>query len=179
MKPIGKMNQAELAAYVHQHLSDSGLFIVLSGGAAVGIYTDGEYVSGDIDFVNARFASRNKIEKSMKELGFTPIGRHFEHPDSDHIIEFPPGPLQFGDGKVKTIDEMKFDTGTLRIISPTDCIKDRLAHYYHWGDRQCLKQAILVASKHKVNLVDLQNWSKLEGKLNEFDEIKHDLIKNA
>jgi len=179
MKPIGKMSQAELAAYVHQHLSDSGLYIVLSGGAAVGIYSNGEYVSGDIDFVNARFASRNKIEKSMKELGFSPIGRHFEHPDSDHIIEFPPGPLQFGDGMVQTTDEMRFETGTLRIISPTDCIKDRLAHYYHWGDRQCLKQAVLVASKHKVNLVELQEWSKLEGKLEEFDNIKHNLVGNT
>ncbi len=179
MKPISKMNQAELAAFVVQHLSDSGLYFVLSGGAAVGIYSNGEYVSGDIDLVNARFASRDNIEKSIMKLGFMPMGRHFEHPDTNQIVEFPPGPLQFGDGKVTTIDEMKFDTGVLRIISPTDCIKDRLAHYYHWGDRQCLKQAILVASKHKVDLVELQEWSKLEGKLDEFDNIKHDLIKNT
>ncbi len=179
MKSIVKMSQAELAAYVHQHLKDSGLYVVLSGGAAVGIYSNGEYVSDDIDLVNARFASRDKIEKSMGELGFKPIGRHFEHPDSDQIIEFPPGPLQFGDGRVKSIDEMKFDTGILQIISPTDCIKDRLAHYYHWGDRQCLKQAILVSSKHKINLDDLQEWSKSEGKLDEFDNIKHDLINNT
>ena len=179
MKSIDKMSQAELAAYVDQHLKDLGLYVVLSGGAAVGIYTYGEYVSGDIDLVNAHFAVREKIDKAMNELGFSPIGRHFEHPDTDHIIEFPPGPLQFGDGKVKAINEMRFDTGTLRIISPTDCIKDRLAHYYHWGDRQCLKQAILVASKQKVNLVELQEWSKLEGKLDEFDNIKHDLFKNT
>ena len=176
MKSIDKMSQAELAAYVDQHLKDSGLYVVLSGGAAVGIYSNGEYVSGDIDLVNAHFAIRDKIEKAMKELGFSPVGRHFEHPDSDHIIEFPPGPLQFGDGRVKSIDEMEFDTGILRIISPTDCIKDRLAHYYHWGDRQCLKQAILVASKHKVNLVELREWSKSEGKLDKFENIELDLI---
>jgi hypothetical protein len=60
MKSIDKMSQAELAAYVHEHLRNSGLYVVLSGGAAVGIYSDGEYVSGDIDFVNAGFASRKK-----------------------------------------------------------------------------------------------------------------------
>ncbi|MCJ7715328.1 MAG: hypothetical protein MUO54_02245, partial [Anaerolineales bacterium] len=47
MKSIDKMSQAELAAYVDQHLKDSGLYVVLSGGAAVGIYSNGEYVSGD------------------------------------------------------------------------------------------------------------------------------------
>jgi len=178
MKSIDKMSQAELAAHVHEHLKNSGLYVVLSGGAAVGIYSNGEYVSKDIDFVNARFAARDKIEKSMEELGFSPFGRHFEHPNSEHIVEFPPGPLQFGDGRVKDISELEFDTGILQIISPTDCIKDRLAHYYHWGDRQCLKQAILVASKHKINLIEVQKWSKSEGKLDEFKKIKNDLIKD-
>ncbi len=179
MKPISKMNQAELAAFVVQHLSDSGLYFVLSGGAAVGIYSNGEYVSGDIDLVNARFASRDNIENSMNKIGFILYGRHFEHPETDHIVEFPPGPLQFGDGMVQSTNEIEFDTGTLRIISPTDCIKDRLAHYYHWGDRQCLKQAILVASKHEVNLDEIQEWSKLEGKSDEFDNIKHNLTRNT
>jgi hypothetical protein len=178
MKSIDRMSQAELAAYVHEHLKNSGLYVVLSGGAAVGIYSNGEYVSKDIDFVNAGFAARDKIEKSMEELGFSPFGRHFEHPNSEHIVEFPPGPLQFGDGRVKDISELEFDTGILQIISPTDCIKDRLAHYYHWGDRQCLKQAILVASKHKINLIEVQKWSKSEGKLDEFKKIKNDLIKD-
>lgn len=175
MKPISKMNQAELAAFVVQHLSDSGLYFVLSGGAAVGIYSNGEYVSGDIDLVNARFASQDKIEKSMLKISFMPFGRHFEHPETDHIVEFPPGPLQFGDGKVATIDEIEFDTGVLRIISPTDCIKDRLAHFYHWGDRQCLQQAIMVSSKHDININELRDWSKSEGKSEEFESILDNL----
>jgi len=177
MKPINKMSQAELAAYINDHLRRSRIEVVLSGGAAVGIYSNGEYVSKDIDFVNTLFAGRDKIDKAMEEIGFTPFGRHFEHPDSDHIVEFPPGPLQFGDGKVENISELKFDTGILRIISPTDCIKDRLAHFYHWGDRQCLAQAIIVASKHKINLNEVQKWSKSEGKLDEFNKIENDLKK--
>lgn len=179
MKSIDKMSQAELAAYVNEHLRNSELYVVLSGGAAVGIYSDGEYVSGDIDFVNAGFANWKTIEKSMGNLGFFSKGRHFEHPKSDHIVEFPPGPLQFGDGSVKNISELVFDTGRLQIISPTDCIKDRLAHFYHWGDRQCLKQALLVASKHSVNLRELQEWSKSEGKLDEFEKIKNELKKDC
>jgi len=63
----------------------------------------------------------------------------------------------------------------LQIISPTDCVKDRLAHYYHWGDRQCLQQAILVAAKHDIDLKEIQEWSKSEGKFDEFEKIKKDL----
>jgi len=175
MKPIKKMTQAELAAYVHDHLRKSGIEVVLSGGAAVGIYSSGEYVSRDIDLVNARFAGVGKIEKAMAEIGFTAIGRHYEHPETDHIVEFPPGPLHFGDGRAAEVQEMKFRTGTLRIISPTDCIKDRLAHYYHWGDRQCLQQAILVASRHMIDLNVIQSWSRAEGKLDEYEKIKGNL----
>lgn len=111
----------------------------------------------------------------MCELDFIREGRHFKHPESDVIIEFPPGPLQFGDGVVKDVLELVFDTGTLQIISPTDCIKDRLAHYYHWGDRQCLYQANLVAAKHDIDLKEIQEWSKSEGKTDEFEKIKKNL----
>lgn len=175
MKSINQMTQAEIAAYVQEHLRKRGIKVVLSGGAAVGIYSSGKYVSKDIDLVNVRFANRKQIEKTMIELGFVPAGRHFEHPDSDHIIEFPPGPLALGDFLVDEVNEIKYDTGVLQILSPTDCIKDRLAHYYHWGDRQCLTQAIMVAENHKVDISELEKWSQNEGKLSSFDKIKDKL----
>lgn len=177
MKKIERMSQAELAAYVQDHLRKAGIEVVLSGGAAVGIYSNGAYISRDIDLVNVRFTARGKMEKAMKELGFSQYGRHFEHPDSDHIVEFPPGPLIIGDLNVKDISELRFDTGILRVISPTDCIKDRLAHYFHWGDRQCLAQAEMVASRNEIDLDEIQDWTKSEGKLDELKKIRNRLEK--
>ena len=66
------------------------------------------------------------------------------------------------------MDEHKLPTGILRIISPTDCVKDRLAGYYHWNDLQCLEQASLVAEAIKIDLEEIERWSKVEGKLGEF-----------
>lgn len=172
MKSISQMTQAEIAAYVQEHLRKREIKVVLSGGAAVGIYSSGKYVSKDIDLVNAIFAKRKKIEEAMIELGFVPTGRHFEHPDSDHIIEFPPGPLTLGDFVVENLNEIHYETGTLQVLSPTDCIKDRLAHYFHWNDRQCLTQAIMVAENHCVDLGELEEWSRNEGKLSDFKQIK-------
>jgi hypothetical protein len=176
LKAISEMNQAELAAYVQNHLSARGVEVVLSGGAVVGIYSDGLYVSKDIDLINVFFADRRQIEATMREIGFVPVGRHFEHPDSNQIFEFPPGPLSIGNEKVAEIAEIIQTTGLLRTLSPTDCIKDRLAHYFHWGDRQCLAQAKLVAANQDFDLEEVQDWAKREGQSEAFINIKDDLI---
>jgi hypothetical protein len=63
-------------------------------------------------------------------------------------------------------------TGSLRLVSPTDCVKDRLAHYFHWHDRQSLAQAILVAQKHTIDLREVAGWSKAEGMQDQFRQIR-------
>jgi hypothetical protein len=47
------------------------------------------------------------------------------------------------------VEELVTSTGILRIISATDCVKDRLAWYYHDNDKECLEQAVLVAENNK------------------------------
>jgi hypothetical protein len=176
MKPIEEMKQAELAAYIQTELRKAGIFVVLSGGAAVGIYSRGDYVSKDIDLVNAGFAERSRINRVLLSLGFQSVGRHYEHPKSDHIVEFPPGPLTLGDEPVETTNELSYETGNLEVLTPTDCIKDRLAHYYHWGDNQCLHQALLVAKNYDIDLTEIESWSKDEGQQDKFETIRDSLI---
>jgi len=48
-------------------------------------------------------------------------------------------------------------------MSPTDCVKDRLAAFYHWNDRQSLEQAILVSRRQSVDLKEIRRWSLKEG----------------
>jgi len=175
MKPVRAMTQAELGAYVQSHLSAKGIDVVLSGGAVVAIYTSGKYVSRDLDFVNRYSAKRSVIKRAMEELGFQEVGRHFEHPDSEYFVEFPPGPLSLGEENIIRIDELDMETGILRLISPTDCVKDRLAWYYHDGDRQCLSQAILISNEHQIDMSEIRKWSEREGKLDEFEKIKAQL----
>jgi hypothetical protein len=139
----------------------------------VAIYSENRYVSMDIDLVNNHFASRREIREAMRVLGFEEQGRHFIHPDTDLFVEFPPGPLSVGEEQVKEVREIRLDTGLLRIISPTDCIKDRLAAYYHWNDAQSLEQAVLVADSVEVDIDEVERWSKVEGKGQEFSQIRH------
>ncbi len=50
----------------------------------------------------------------------------------------------------------------LRLLSPTDCVKDRLAAYFHWNDRPSLEQAILVCFAQDVDLREVRRWSLRE-----------------
>jgi len=171
VKPIGEMSQPEIGAYIHTQLRGRGIDVVLSGGAAVGIYSAGKYVSQDLDLVRGYAASLRAIAAAMGEIGFKEAsGRYFKHPDAKHLVEFPPGPLTVGEEPVRQIDEMVFSTGTLRVISPTDCVKDRLAAFYHFGDRQGLMQASMVASQNQVDIEEIRRWSKGEGQRGKFKE---------
>lgn len=172
MKPVRDMTQPELGAYVQSHLGAKGIDVVLSGGAVVAIYTSGKYVSRDLDLVNRYSVERSLIKSAMEELRFKEVGRHFEHPDSEFFVEFPPGPLSIGEEYIIRINELEMETGILRVISPTDCVKDRLAWYYHDNDRQCLLQAIMVSSEHQIEMNEIRKWSEREGKLEEFEYIK-------
>jgi hypothetical protein len=178
VKSIDKMTQGELAAFVQSNLRKFGVDVVLSGGATVAIYSNNKYVSNDLDFIDLYFSKRQLIREAMESMGFKEKGRYFRHPDTKYFVEFPPGPLTVGEDAVTDIHEIKYSTGLLRIISPTDCVKDRLACYYHWGDGQCLHQALLVAQEHKIEIGKIKRWSLAEGKLDEFNEFKKRLARN-
>jgi len=175
MKSIKDMTQLEVGAYVCSHLGKKGIEVVLSGGASVSLYSKNKYISKDLDLVDINSVSRIKLEFAMKEIGFVEKNRYFQHPDSKYIVEFPPGPLTVGEEHITHTDEVKLVTGVLKVISPTDCVKDRLAAYYHWGDKQSLEQAILVASEKGVDIGEIRRWSKGEGKSAEFQAIEDKL----
>jgi hypothetical protein len=177
MKSVAKMTQAELGAYIQSQLMNKGIEVVLAGGAAVAMYSGNKYVSKDLDLINIYGANRRKIRAAMLEIGFYEEGRYFRHLDSQFFAEFPPGPLAIGAEPVKEIIEKKLSTGILKVISPTDCVKDRLAAYYHWGDQQSLLQATLVARQNKIDLDEIKRWSLMEGKLDEFESIRDRLTK--
>ncbi len=172
MKAIAKMEQAELAAFVQSNLARLGVAVVLSGGAAVSVYTKNRYISADIDLVNVSAVPERRLAEGMESLGFRREGRHFRHPESGFILEFPPGPLAVGMEPVRQVDEIELTTGVLRIVSPTDCVKDRLAAYYHWKDLQCLEQAVMVGQDNAIDLDEVRRWSEQEGKGEAFSEVE-------
>jgi len=178
MKPISEMNTEELAAYVCTALENAGIQTVLSGGSCVEIYSQGRYTSNDIDLIDRFNGGHRKIKEVLETIGFYEYKtkRYFVHDETDLFLEFPRGPLGVGDSPVKKIAERKTETGNLKLLTPTDCIKDRLAAYYHWGDKQSLQQAIWVAEENVYDYDDVLHWSDEEGMLDKFEHFRVKLL---
>ena len=174
MKTIKEMSMMELGGYLCDALKAKDIPVVLSGGSCVEIYSRGEYTSYDLDLINQYNEQFNKIKQTMQELGFREQDRYFVHEDTKLFVEFPSGPLGVGDAPVNEIAEIDTEAGVLRLLTPTDCIKDRLAAYYHWDDEQCLQQAIWVAEQNEFDFEAVKLWS-----INESSEKKFMIFTEA
>ena len=155
----------ELAALVSQTLEAEGIKATLSGGGAVSVYTHNRYQSSDLDFVTS--ARRDALGAALRPLGFIPASdlRRVTHPGTALFLEFPAGPLEFGDRVVHHDEIPRLETpwGPLRVIMPTQCVMDRLAAYWHWRDRQSWDQAVMVAAHQTVDYEELLAYAASEG----------------
>ncbi|MFZ4715448.1 MAG: hypothetical protein ACOYL6_17115 [Bacteriovoracaceae bacterium] len=165
-------SEKELWEYVAVHLKKKGIDTVLVGGAVVSIYSNGAFRSGDLDFVKTSILV-TKLEKTMNELGFKKRGRHYVHPDCKHLfVEFPGGPpLGIGEDNTIIPDEVEVNGTIIKIFSPTDCVKDRLASYIHFKAPEGLDQAVLVAKNQDVNLASIKKWCKGKSSDWAFDDL--------
>jgi hypothetical protein len=164
-----------LAEIVSSELKKNGIDAVLVGGACVSIYSENKYESGDLDYIT--HTELRELEKVMNKIGFyRKSGRHFEHPDCRYFVEFPAPPIGIG----REVPITKFnDIGSVRLFSPTDCVKDRLIQYYSWKDPQTLEQALMVARAQKVNLQEIKRWSERENALEKYLEFESRLKTGA
>ncbi len=176
MKSISEMNRLELASFVSTKLQESGISVVLSGGSCVSIYSEDKYVSMDLDFIETGLSSRTEVTMCMESLGFVVDHRYFRHPEAELLVEFPAGPLGIGNQPITQFNEISTTVGVLRLLTPADCVKDRLAWFYHTGDTECLEQAYMVVRKHVIDLDEIARWSAGESKAEEFEKLKESLI---
>ena len=149
----------EIATLVSVALEAAGITAVLGGGGAVSHYSENEYMTTDLDFITVE---RNKvIAPIVANLGFTLEGKDFHHPQSRFFLEFPPGPLSFGDRYIDSSEATTLKTphGVLRIITPTQCVLDRLAWFVHRNDLQARDQALMVASRQNIDWDDVYTWA--------------------
>jgi hypothetical protein len=168
-----KMTLEQFAIAVATELKKYDIDVVLTGGAVVSIYSTGKYVSKDADFLSA--TDYKTIMTAMHKLGFKNIGKDFYHDDTNFSVEFPGSQLIIGNSPMKPEGTIESKGFTLRLLSPTQCVMDRLAAFYHWRDRQSLDQALLVAQNHPIKIKKIEKWSKSEGEESKFIEFLNKL----
>lgn len=169
-------SEKELWEFVASHLAKRGIGTVLVGGSVVAIYSDGAYKSGDLDFVLETIFTKD-LPAILREIGFErKAGRHYKHPHCKHLfIEFQNPPVGIGDDTTIKPDRIEVDGISIKIFSPTDCIRDRLASYIHFKAEEGLDQAVLVARRQPFNLKKIEQWCKSEGASKAFQDFKNAL----
>lgn len=157
-----KTTAVELAAIVSEALQAAGIVATLSGGGAVSVYTDNRYQSEDLDFVTTAVLA--ELKQVLEPLGFvhrgTPRLSVFEHPATRWHVAFSPAPLAFAGTYVDPSEctELETRAGSVRIITATHAVMDRLTAAAAWQDAQALDQAELVA----VHQRDKVDWDALD-----------------
>jgi hypothetical protein len=173
---LSRLTTERLAAVVCDALERHGFTAVLTGGACVMIYAEGKYVSKDMDFVLAPQDRLGEVEAAFGGLGFRAAGRVYVHPDVDMAVDVGNRwPLAVGQEILKPPPSRLVSGYRLRMLSATDCVKDRLAAFYYWEDRQAFEQAILVCLAQRVNMREVGRWSRAEGQELGFSEFQREL----
>jgi hypothetical protein len=166
----------ELAGLLYHHLKEDGIEVILVGGSCVTIYSNNRYFSSDLDYVSHQ--DFHKIEESLKKIGFIKNGKIFKHPQCQFLIDFVTQPVSIGDEIITKFEEISTEYGSFKLLTVTDCVKDRLASFYHWDDRQGLNQALDVCMDHKININKIREWSKKQGFEDKFLIFEEELKKS-
>ena len=159
-----------VAAAVAGALRTHRIRAVLTGGACAALYSEGANHSRDLDFIVVEGATRNEMDTAMVSIGFARRGDRYVHPRARFYVEFPRGPLAIGgEYRIRPVTRST-SHGRVLMLSATDSCRDRLAAFYHWGDRQSLTVAAWIAARNRVNLATLQRWSTAEGLAEGFEQ---------
>lgn len=150
----------ELAGYVSEELRKRGIETILVGGACVTIYSKNRYQSYDLDYIT--YEDMRKVRKALLELGFAEKAQYFQHEGCQWFVEFVAPPIAVGNEAVTKFNSLKTSLGTIKLLRPVDSVKDRLASFYHWNDRQGLAQAVNICLEQQIDLTEVQRWSQLE-----------------
>lgn len=165
----------ESATIVCALLKEKNIDVVLTGGSCMEIYTNSNYSSYDLDFIANPGVKAKQVIQAMLDLGFekTTDG-YFKYSRNPYLIEFPTGPVTVGDERPLVHQELKTHIGTLTLLTPTNCVKDRLCAYFYHGGEECYTQAVAVAHKNNIDKEDLIAWAKNEK--SEIDKVVDSLL---
>jgi hypothetical protein len=134
----------------------TGLRAVLVGGAAVSLYTQGRYVSGDFDVVAG---VHDAFDLAMKNNGFVTEDRRghllvgWYHPQYPSLgVQVVSGPLFDGMSDPTKIKVISVGRGHLSMAAVEDLIADRLGQFAASNN---LDQSLLRQAKWLVRMPDL------------------------
>jgi len=161
---------SQVAAIISGCMDEEGYDPVLTGRSCAAIYAGSSIHPKTLDFV-ARDFTIEEVAKTMAGVGFLDSGhRTFSNKYCPYEVLLMPYPVRVGDDVVSDAKVMRTAKGSLKLLTPTDCVRQRLSMFYRWNDRDALDDALKVASKHEIDMELLRRWSDWEWANDHYEE---------
>ena len=147
-------------------LDSGGYRAVLTGGSAATAYAPEAYQSADLDYI-ANFAYfKEEFDAILNEIGYSRRTlRVYACPVTPLTLEFPNDENMIGSDYVKDFATLERDGMKLYILTPTDCVRDRLCSYFWFNSVSALGAAVAVARFQEVDLEFVRIWAEREGEI--------------
>jgi hypothetical protein len=165
----------EFWMYVAANLKKSGFDTILVGGGVATIYSDGAYMSGDIDLVMASMMqSSGDVGKALNEMGFNKKRqRSYSKEGCRFTIDVSSFPVTIGEDYIaeKSLKEAIYNGESVKMLSSTDCILDRLNKAYHYADETAFDAAVEVAKRQPYKIERIKEFchaNKMTGLFDRF-----------
>jgi hypothetical protein len=149
-------------------LERAGIRAVLTGGSAAAVYAPEAYQSDDVDFIASFTSKKKEFDSTLLTLGFVKNGRIYAHPQIVPTLDFPDDELLIGDELIKETRTMVRGSLFLHILTPEDCIRDRVSWFYFYNDLSALAAAVGVALAQDADLKLVSEWSLRVGESDKF-----------
>jgi hypothetical protein len=153
---------------------EGGKDVIVVGGEALELYTQGSYSTGDIDIKG----QKKILEKVLKKFNFKKVGRLWINEYLDIYIDWQGENLDEGEEGKKRVNTIIIeDELEIKVLSFEDLIIDRLNSAKWWGDMDGLMWAkVLVDIKKKSGQkVDL-NYLKKRAKAEKVEDLLEKLL---
>lgn len=125
-------------------LGVEGLTVV--GGSSLEIYTQGDYVSDDIDLVAS---DRGRLEDALRSWGFRQDGMYWKHPDLKPLVQIV-GQYDSGSRQRSQIVSTRY--GRVRLESIEDLVGKRVVEARYWRRPEALAEAMLAVRRYGSRL---------------------------
>ena len=156
-----KVSVADAVTTVLTHLQAGNVQAVLVGASCAALHVP-SLKPKSIDLVVREYHVL-EMAKLMKQLGYKEVElRSFVSLRSPYAIHFFPAPVAVGDAQVYQFKMYKHRSHHFPILNETDCVRHRLSQWYHWGEEDALRDALVLSKKCKVDQQLIQRWSEQE-----------------
>ena len=174
-KDFQGLSVKQIAARVREHLVQAGYDPVLTGRACAAVYVGSKVAARALDFVLKEYEVP-ELADTMRAIGFNRTGLYtYEGRRCPLDVIFSPPPLAVGDDMVRGVDEIKVRGGAIKLLTPTDCTRQRLSMYYRWGDMDAFEEAVEMALAFDVDMDLIKKWSDWEWCSDRYEEFIEEL----